>query len=93
VPLTWHFCHALPPPRQEPPATAAARLLPLLDGGGRRINPALLPPDKRFGAGVDSDEDWGRWDGAKKGGVRCAARHWVHPCFKLPPWLLPAVPW
>ncbi|KAL4443480.1 hypothetical protein ABPG75_011217 [Micractinium tetrahymenae] len=82
VPLTWHFCHALPAEGEGGggarggggggpaalPARPAARLLPLLEeGGGRRINPALLPPSKRFGGelGAFSDDEWGRWD--KKG--------------------------
>ncbi len=117
VPLTWHFCHATPPPParrsgQRPGrgagllcgsdsegsgsdsgygssssggggssssgassgASPGARLLPLLDPSGRRINPALLPPEKRFSEEAFEDE-WGRWDGlrrAKVGGC-CAA--------------------
>lgn len=84
VPLTWHFCHAAHSEDEvgggarrgggglaAVPPQPAARLLPLLDeAGGRRINPALLPPSKRFGGDMDglSDDDWGRWD--KKGKVR-----------------------
>ena len=45
-----------------------ARLLPLLDPSGRRINPALLPPAKRFGE-EGADEEWGRWDGARRAKV------------------------
>ncbi|GAB4818573.1 hypothetical protein N2152v2_005619 [Parachlorella kessleri] len=61
VPLTWHHGSA---------AAAAGgggggmRLLPLLDARKRGINPALLPPAKRFGEGdTASEDDWGRWDG------------------------------
>ncbi|KAI3428051.1 hypothetical protein D9Q98_006436 [Chlorella vulgaris] len=67
VPLTWHFCHSTAPPSDDssrPPAPA--RLLPLLNEGGRKINPALLPPRARF-ALDDEGEAWGRWDGASRG--------------------------
>jgi superfamily II RNA helicase len=69
VPLTWHFCHSTAPPSDDssrPPAPA--RLLPLLNEGGRKINPALLPPRARF-ALDDEGEAWGRWDGASRGKV------------------------
>lgn len=105
VPLTWHFCHATPPPPARRSgqrggrgagllgssdsegsgsdgygsssgggggassgASPGARLLPLLDPSGRRINPALLPPEKRFSEEAFDDE-WGRWDGLRRAKV------------------------
>lgn len=115
VPLTWHFCHATPPPPAKrsgqrggrgasllessdsdgsgsegssggasPGASPGARLLPLLDPSGRRINPALLPPDKRFNEEA-FDEEWGRWDGLRKAKVSgLSARLWCreHRCVR-----------
>ena len=57
VPLTFQYIHAVPPAAQG--AQPSARLLPLLGEGGRSINPALLPPNKRYGA-----------DGEGSGGCR-----------------------
>ncbi|PRW05688.1 DEAD DEAH box helicase, partial [Chlorella sorokiniana] len=100
VPLTWHFCHATPPPPAKrsgqkagrgaglldgsdsdgsgseagssgalSTASPGARLLPLLDPSGRRINPALLPPEKRF-SDETFDDEWGRWDGLRRAKMR-----------------------
>jgi hypothetical protein len=55
VPLTWQFCHALPAPQGgNGGAPPAARLLPLLDGTGRSINRALLPPAQRYSGDENS---------------------------------------
>ncbi|PSC72530.1 DEAD-box ATP-dependent RNA helicase chloroplastic isoform B [Micractinium conductrix] len=68
VPLTWHFCHSGTPAGGGAPPPA--RLLPLLENGGRRINPALLPPAKRYSGDDNSKTEWGRWDGLKKANMR-----------------------
>lgn len=56
-------------------ASPGARLLPLLDPSGRRINPALLPPEKRFSEETFDDE-WGRWDGLRRAKVGGAGWGW-----------------
>ena len=64
VPLTWHYCHTV---------GKHTLLLPLLAPGGRAINPELLPPARRGAAGDGNgsdDEQWGRWDGVRRGKVR-----------------------
>jgi superfamily II RNA helicase len=60
VPLKWHYCLS---PEQD-----TVSLLPLLDGRGRALNPALLPLSRRFlDASSDDDSGWKRWDaGADK---------------------------
>lgn len=58
VPLSWNFAYG---------SEGSAHMLPLLDARQRGINPALLPPARRYGEGAGSDEEWGRWDGLKRG--------------------------
>ncbi len=62
VPLSWHFCHA--------DREGEARLLPLLSPTGKALNPALLPPSKRFDGVGGEEGPWGRWDAGGRGGLR-----------------------